>query len=291
MPVLSSLPVVLPASSIVFPTGTAEGQNLAIAATQGIRNTEAVGVLIDKIVVQTTGISTNVSAFPMINLRWRNYSITDSFIPVTAAAWPQNRLPESRSNYSIKLSKPIYLAPGEFIYVAARSDLFPTLLQAATVSVVGIGRQCAAPPATRWLPFLPDYLGPVYQSNTGNPIADQSTPADLGNPFDVPLVIERMIGRVLVSTDGIQFDDLTPRQVWNTFQVRISDHRDNFWVATPSPVPIVFSAVDCSWIMNHTLEPKGFLRVEFEGTANVSDAPVSAYARAVVGLVSYRRIA
>lgn len=296
MSVLRTLPVVLPASTITFPAGVVANAPVAIAAVQGIRNTESTGVLLDKIVVISSGAATLAGGgpVPVIELRWRDNQITGGFVTLPAVAWPQDRGVEGQRNYAIKLSKPIYLAPGEIIAVSARSDFFPTLGAPVFVSVVGIGRQCDFPPAERWLPYLCDYVGPAYAVGGGAVISDQSVPTDLGNPFGTGLVIERMIGRVLAGLSGafpLAFRDDEPRAFWNAYQLRISDHRDNFWVANPTALPLVFNTVDRSWMLNHTLESKGFLRVEFEGIANISDLGIVAFTRAVVGVVGYRRIA
>jgi hypothetical protein len=105
------------------------------------------------------------------------------------------------------------------------------------------------------------------------------------------MVIDRVIGRLLAFNNPIGAWLDREIQSWSMgFLLRLSDHRDNFWVASPSPLPLVCSAVDRSWMLNHTLEPKGFLRAEFEGILNIADPAGFTTARAVLGFVGYRRI-
>ena len=277
MGVLHPMPVVLPANDLLFPNVPLSVRNMQ----PGIRNTEPVGVLIDRIVFAING--GNVPATSLITeLRWGNEPLTNGFVSVSAVGWPQNRLYEFNdpSSVVVKLDRPFYLPPGDYIDVAIRNDFFPSNA-ATSISVMAIGRQ-APEPAERWIPYLTAYRGPLYQA--GQAIADQSNPNDLGNPFNVPLSIERMIGRVLIS-NGTVFSDYDPDQQWMSFGVKLSDHRDNFWVAQATPFPLVFNTVDRSWLLNHEMEAKGFLRLEFEALGAITQA-----ALAVVGLVGYRRI-
>lgn len=275
MNVLHPLPIILP-TSIVYPAVTPNGTE--ISANYGIRNTESVGVLVDKITV----VSAVTSAWH-ISLRWRNQPITNGFTALAGISYPQNR-DEEVFVASIKLSRPMYLAPGDYISTSLRNDMY--LNPGETVSITAIGRQ-AEEPAEKWIPYLTSYTGPIVTDSSGAAISNQSSPPDLGNPFDTPLFVERMIGRVLTGAAVTQFSDLDPASVWNTHLIRVSDHKDNFWVAQPTPLPLVFNAVDRSWLMNTEIESKGFIRVEEEGTANVAGV---GFSRAVVGLVGYRRI-
>ena len=299
-PVLSPQPVVLPAAAGGSVSMTS-GVGGPAAFQPGIRNTEAVGVLIDKIVLSSRnsagGANPEGPGFQLawlVELRWQNELLTNSFVPLPAVCWPMNRESEYFSRWAIRLSKPMWLEPNDYISVTVRNDLAVEYSPAAyVITAAAIGRQCATPPADRWLPFLSAYLGPSY--GTGATISDQSGPADLGNPYDTPLFIERLVGRFFAGDSGGAWWDDDPEPAWVPYNVRISDHRDNFWVPTPTQFGAVFGPTDRSWIVNHTLEPKGFLRVEFEGTANNAGITLpqggTRVSRVVVGSIGYRRIA
>lgn len=277
------LPVVLASTAVSYAAADPIGTRYAMPL--GIRNVEEVGVLIDKLVMSISGVLLPTVS---VELRWRNEPLTNGFVPLPAMTWPQNRLAESSPLarvYTLELARPIYLPPGEYIDAAVRNDLSSGSVSAFVLT--GIGRQ-AIEPAERWLPYLTSYFGPAYTDNSGNAISDQSSPPDLGNPFGVPLYVDRMIGRVLNGASAAALDDLDPTPLWNTFSLRVTDHMGNSWVPMPTPMGIAFNAVDRSWLMHHMMQPKGYLRAEFEGTANVAGLGVS---RSVVGLVGYRRIA
>ena len=290
MGVLHALPVVLPSAQITIPLNA---PNTILSAQPGIRNTESVGVLIDKIVF-TCLSTTTVARALYVEVKWNNEHVTNGLVSINAVAWPRNRGVELQtSSFVLECLRPIYLEPGDYLSISISTSGFAGFNPASTITATAIGRQCSAPPNERYLPYFCAYEGPVYAVNSGVVISNQSTPADLGNPFSTPLFVDRMIGRVLSIGAGlIGLADRNPSPMWNTFGMRVSDHRDNFWVANPTALPLVCNTIDRSWILHHTLESKGFLRVEFEGIANIADPIVAiTQAQAVVGLVGYRRIA
>lgn len=284
MAVLHPLPTIL-TTRVRIPLASAGAY---VAVVPGLRNTDAVGVLIDSIVFGCNMISTAQGV--QIDLRWHNEQLTAGLVDLLAVAWPwPYPATGATGTVAIKLTRPMYLAPGDFISLGAVSTAGGRAVNDLTVAA--IGRQVAAAPHEVWLPYLQDYIGPTYAINSGAAIADQSGAADLGNPFDVPLEIERMIGRVMrADPPPPWFIDTLPSPIWSTFTMRVSDHRDNFWVSRFAPLPIVCNGPDRSWILNHQLEPKGFVRVEFEGVANVADPDGFHDCRAEIGLVGYRRI-
>lgn len=278
-------PIVLASGLIPFTALDAAGRERN--GVPGIRNDGPVGVLIDKIVIR---VNNGAVEGALIQLRWRNEVLTNGFAVVGAIAHPVNRAYEGYG-FVVRLSKPMYLPPGEFIDVSLRNDLAVGAGGLAdNAIVVAIGVQ-AEEPAEKWLPYLTSFVGAAYTNGSGAAISDQSAAPQLGNPFDVPLYIDRMIGRVLECPNGagVLWQDFDPSPVWSTFLVRISDHLDRFWVPTPTAMPAVFNAIDRSWMLRHSMEAKGFLTVSVEGTANQTDGTASS--RAIVGLVGHRRIA
>jgi hypothetical protein len=275
MATLNSLPSIFGTSMITY--NGPEAVNTVIVPQTPLRNGDSVGALIDRIVVS----SRTVGAGPFaIEMAWRDNPITSGFVRVGAVAWPQNRAGEANVSV-VRLARPMYLPPGDFLNTRIRSEGALGTTYQLNISV--IGRQ-AEEPAERWLPYLTDFVGASYA--VGAAISDQSTPADLSNPFDTPLFIDRLVGRVLIFGDSV---DPEPTSAWAAYNVRISDHLDNYWVPTPTPFPLVFNTVDRSWPISHEMDPKGFLRVEFEGVAPAPSAGPTT--RAMVGLVGSRRIA
>ncbi len=287
---MAPFPAVLSAAPIAFTAADPGGTRRAPAF--GIRNTERVGVLIHKIVFPVSGVVGN--AYPtslQVDLRHGIEPLTNGLVPLAGISYPPNRAIEMNYAGTIALARPIYLAPAEELQIAIGNALFPAT--AATIIPTAIGVQVAAPPPEMWLPYLTAYLGPSYLINSGAAISDQSNPNDLGNPFDAPIFVERMIGRVLegLAAAGSFWDD-EPDAPWGTFLARISDSAGRDWVSDPTPLPTVCSPIDRSWRLGVEMAPKSFLSVEFEGTSSVAAGGGGlTQARAILGLMAYRRIA
>jgi len=278
---------VIRSAQIVFVAGDPAGK--VINAQPGLRNIESRGMLIDQILIESEQAG---STGALVELKWRDNPITNGFITLGAVARVLNRRMETGAAAgpvsALKFARPIYLPASEYISVAVQNSLANGGTGLTTLNISAVGRLVDEVPAERYLPYLADYLGPVYTDNTGNAISDQSTPGDLANPFGVPLTVERLVGRVLVAAaTGGPYRDADPAAIWTTYLIRISDHRDHFWTPVATPFAIVFNSSDRSWILNMPLEPKGFLRAEFEGTANVVGA---GFSRVAIGMLGYRRI-
>lgn len=296
---LSAHPVVLPASVVEF--GILEDAGIIRGASEGIWNTESVGVLLDKIVFFTrAGVNQGIDF--RVQMRYRNEPITNGLVRLGGIAYPQNTLMEvsqiggsleatAGGTAVVKLARPMYLAPGERIEVAIQNAATGEPV-ASIFQAVGIGRQAAAAPVERWLPYLATYETPDVSQLASDLVSVASTPQDLGNPFATPLEVERIIGRVLGGVLPAQaFKDVSAYPPEDGFQIRISDAQDQFWISAFAPMTAAFNRVDRSWVVGHTLPAHAYLRAEFEITPGWSTAVTSAsYARAVLGLVGYRRI-
>lgn len=298
---LTPLPVVLQTDRVLFPTTTPLGAYGASPAM--LRNYDDRGVLIDKILITAREAASGVpnryaSQGVSIRLRWRNEPITNGFVPAVAVSYPRNRYFEHTT--VIHLAKPFYLPPNDFVSVEYRWDLtFPGpapvpggFNAAVYLQTYGIGRQ-SLPPAQRFMPYLTAMIGNAVNGEIAATYEQQSETLDLGNPFDRPLHVERLIGRLLacgnVGTDFV--NDLGPNPIWSLFRARIWDDRENIWVPTPTPLPSVFDLVDRSWLVGVTLPPKSYLTASIEKDVSTwNPASYARYQRAVIGLVGYRQI-
>jgi hypothetical protein len=278
--ILSSLPVVLPAADVSFgftdPAGTSRG------ATKGFWNTEPVGVLIDKLVfsllINFSGVDVSaVYPVPTVKLRYGNEPVTNGDLLLTSVAWPKNALYE-RSAPTIHFSKPFYLPPGGILDVSYTNAFFggaPGIIRAAA-----IGRQALSPPPERWIPYLTSF----EVENGTSAIDFISTPQDIGNPFATDLFIERVVASLFLGggSDG----PVEPNTDWSRFFARISDHRDNFWIPTPTEFISAVDPLTRSWVVNTILAAKGYLRVEISGPAIGENDQLTA----TIGTIGYRRL-
>jgi len=276
------------AATLTFATTDAAGR--VLAPQPGIRNPESGWFGVERLTIETdTGGVDGI----LVEIKYRDNPITNGFVPVGAVTRSVNRRFETgaaKSVASFDFSKPLWLAPSEYLTVNVQNTLVSGASGLTNVNMCAHGKRVFTEPSEVWLPYLSAYLGPVYTDNTGNAISDQSAAgAQLGNPFDVPLLVERIFGRVLTASAAAgPFNDNDPSPIWLTYLLRISDQEDHFWTPFPTPLPLVFKTIDRAWNVNVNLDPKGFLRAEFEGTANVTSL---GFSRAAIGLAGYRRIA
>jgi hypothetical protein len=259
-----------------------------IAAPIGLKNTDSVGVLIDQLAFSVAFTDGTGSAQDIgVSLRYRGEPLTNGWVSVSAICPVRTEEFDQEGFRVVRLERPLFLAPGEGIDVSGAmlfGHTVPRIFQ-----VVAQGR-FADPPETRWLPYFSTFAGAVQDRTSGALFSSVSTPQDLGNPFKGPLVLERLVGRVLTSTSATgPFGAGIPTVASSPFNVRLSDDQSRWWIPTPTPIHTVVNVLTRSWRLNYTLPPSGFLRVEIEGTATWPASGVR-YAIPIVGMVGYRRI-
>jgi hypothetical protein len=279
---VNALPAVLPADPIAIPAGSAAVH----AAPLGIRNPETVGVLLDKIVFADTGGAAPISVYSF-SLKQDNEPITNGLVSAAAVCYPRNRLVERDGVFVLHLAKPIYLAPKAHLDVAVQADLqVPT--DDRVISAVGIGRQTPAPPRERWLPYVSNYRGATvdFSQPAGTPFTDTVQGGVLGNPFNYPVSVERVIAAVLVGEDPADLRLGDPQRLWGKYRARISDQHEKFWASRPVSILSLTDQNDRSWPVGITLGAHEGLTLDVEGetTGEVR------FAQLHVGLVAYRRI-
>lgn len=285
-------PVVLASDVITLPA--AATPSMAVSAPHGLRNNDDVGVLIDQL-----NFSSGLPGPPAVvgvSLRYKGEPLTNGWVPqVGICPVTNDRFDDYAIGFlTVRLAKPIYLGPGEWIDVSAT---LPYKGYGAPFSFQAFaqGRFADAPaPNDRWLPYFATYNGVGQDGSTNAVFSMVSTPQDLGNPFpDRSVIIDRLIGRVVAGATGVlgPFYASTPSVQWPAFKMRISDDQARWWVPTPTPIHAATNVLTRAWRLNYALPPQSFLRVEIEGTATFAVAPNNfTYALPIIGMVGYRRI-
>jgi hypothetical protein len=280
---------------------TPAAAGVAIGAPIGIRNNDDVGVLIDQFMFDMptlTGVTTAGFAGPeyAVSLRYKGEPLTNGWVSLPGCCPVQNEQIDRLYGQAVRLAKPMYLAPGEWIDVSVRGDHgnaptpggFATF--GTTVTAYARGR-FADPPAERWLPYLATYTGTVLDGTTNVLFSMASTPQDLGNPFRTPLLIERLVGRVIMGTSAATLNVVIPNQpVWAQFKMILSDDQARLWIPTPTPLYVATNLLTRSWRLNYMLPPQSFLRATIEGTATWNAGIGRNFAAPLLGMVGYRRI-
>ena len=280
-------PVVLRAEPVTFTPAMASGTSLS--PTHGLWNTESVGVLINRISfnISEKDLAAVLPTALTVKLDYHNEPITNGYQPLAAISYPENRRFELHTSV-IRLSRPFYLKPGEWIDVTIKNDILGHS-NTVVVNPVASGIQ-ANEPDVRWIPYLTSFRGTV-QITTGGAVTGTSVPPDLGNPFATTLYVERLIARILNGSvaAGPLTDLLFNLRSWgNVISARLTDHHDNFWISRFVPFASIVNTNDSSWIVNTDIESKGFLRAELDGTANLFGE--TSFILPVLGLMGYRQI-
>lgn len=242
-----------------------------------------------------------------VQLRLGNEPITADFVPLPAMTWPHDFLHEggwgvsggtadALGGYYLRFSKPVLLNPKQFIGVQYR--------HAATTSQRLVVTALCRPTDSvtqHFMPWIAKWTPPARTDGVANYV-DGSTEADLVNPFDSEMLIERFIGRVFHGTlagstlkeIGQQAGAAVDNQgqlLFDSLRVRLDDHKGTQIVRDATPFGIVFEAIRKSWVVNTQIDSKGFYRMTLESklaTQIVSGtpAPVQAY----IGMLGYRPV-
>ena len=240
-----------------------------------------------------------------IQLRIGNTPITADLVPVPSMTWPIDHFIEDangltgftsvQQGYYLRFSKPVHIEPGEAIMVR----WLHTATTAQRLTVTAICREANPADGQGFIPWITKWIPTVHTDGTGNFI-DESTPADLVNPFDDTILVERLIGRLWwgsmasgnlreIGKENPPAIDQQPILPFDTFRVKAEDHEGTQIVRDATPFGVVFEFIRKSWAVNATLAPKGFYRVTLEArlATQVVDGtpqPITPF----IGMLGYR---
>lgn len=212
-----------------------------------------------------------------VQIRIGNTPITEGFVQLVAMVWPADASAGREDGltpvadklpFLLRLSRPVLLAPGERIMVQAQHlDLGMTSPTAAVATLISVTAICE--PVTRgtkgFTPWLAAYRTPIHLDGSGV-YEDSSTEADLVNPFDDSMFIERIIGRVIVGDyangEHIAFGGSNDRNLlFDAIRLRMDDHQSGQIIRDATPIGVALEFVTRSWVVNSMIAAKGFYRV------------------------------
>lgn len=201
-----------------------------------------------------------------------------------------------------RLPKPLYIPPGELL--VPRAHYVPSLVagafdpqQQATVRVTYACRALprgTPPPEVIRVPWVSFVQAPLIELDTANVSSYEfeSMISDLSNPFEVPLHLERFIGR-LVSSGVEDVNMTTTGRLYELYssllQARLTETSGRFSVRDPVPFGHLFQALDRSWEVRTVLPPKSSYRLYLEATGlEESGDDLDIYP--CVSMVGYREV-
>lgn len=182
--------------------------------------------------------------------------------------------------------KPLYLPPGEelTIKVLGGYDSSDSGANAQVWSVKAAGRRLFEDdpiPDVLHIPWVSSFIS---KANNGlGTHFTNTTPADLVNPFNETLHVQRFVGLHNMTY-------LLPARAMRSTTIQAADSFGNILIRDPTSFTSIFTPLHLSWTVHATLQPKGFyLFSVLEDYAAYSGAFTSV--QWGLSLVGYRQVA
>ena len=210
----------------------------------------------------------------LFQLRFRfalgRHPLTSDFIPAPLLGKVLNETQDRQAGpldtdtgyVSWRLPRPLYVPPGGFLVPTCFNSLDPYVNRTANVRVSYVGRSIESAmiePKRIDIPWVAMFLG---ETRVGGPDAifvEESRESDLYNPFDVPLRVQRFIGRIPWIADLNQMSERVPIMTSGLHSlVRMTTSEGHHAIKEPTPFGHVFNVTDRSWNAASILKPKGF---------------------------------
>lgn len=261
-------------------------------------------MLLDEVRIYITGatVATPITYGLGLDLKLGRVPLTKDFVPIANFGKALNDDPDPpgiligqgpmnvRGPWTWRLPKPLYIPATEFLIPRIFNNPVYAASQTRTITIAYAGRALDVDervPDAIDVPYVSYWQTPIQSAGSATP--QQSTEADLVNPFNEPLAVQRFIGRCWAN--GAQFPGagvLGFPDVGFSVAVRAANSNGVIMVKDPTPFPTVFSLTDRSWTVNSLLAPKGFFifYLDFDqfGEEQVDDiAPM-------ISMVGYRKV-
>lgn len=186
---------------------------------------------------------------------------------------------ESGGPFTYKLPKPLFLLPEEYLVPRVYHNPAFGTSEAQVLEVIYVGRSLPADfprPQVRHIPWIAQAPKLDATITTSGDTIVQTTEADLVNPFDVPLKVQRFIGDFYNSVDRAGNVGVTADVQGELTLMRAVDHEGGILVKDSTPFSHLFGYNDRSWTVNTVLAPKGFFIFFIERNyAGLSGDPVT----------------
>ncbi len=212
--------------------------------------------------------------------------ITNGFLPLPILGSPLDRLAAVEGYWTWRFPEAMLLRPQERVVLRFRV-LGTTITE--QIAVDAVGYVADAPQAlgrVREVPYATAYSAGPIPSDTAAFRVESKEP-DLGNPFAVPLFVERLAASVILSSypqDGRLQTDLLA--VPRALTLRVVDARGNVVFRSPTPFTSAFDPLRTSWFVRTWAPARHFFLATLEGSFAGSDVK-NVYPS--VGLVGTRK--
>lgn len=216
-----------------------------------------------------------------VQLKLGRVPLTNGFVPIWSLCLGVNQTFGANAEQVVQQSGDRAVAPSLYtwhlpkpLYVPTGGYLDPLFQNAAvhfntakTCRIVYAGRVLSADapiPEKIHVPWATAFVGASKAAGTDT--TEQSREHHLVNPFDVPLKVQRFIGR-LAQVIGSFAEAPSAGAVDAALQlatIRMVDSGGRIVIRDPTPFNHVFSIKDRAWTVNAVLPPRGFYVAYFD---------------------------
>jgi len=212
----------------------------------------------------------NLGALVSVKMQLGQRYLTRDSVPVwlfgTRLSWLDEQhtsallaTPQSFSRYRWRLPEPLYVEAGQVL-----SSVFSRgadVLSSINVQVTYVGRTVSPDQPRPRVVAIP-YVAPFV--STAGLTYEQSNEFDLLNPFDIPLRIQRLTGRVLQQTEVttnvykiIEVLSLTPAVAGGGVTILMNDSWGGKMVNDRTGPSDIFDCLRAAWTVDTMMPPKG----------------------------------
>ncbi len=246
-----------------------------------------------------------------VELKLGETPITKSFVPIGLFGKVMNdsqTFGESGDNtnytpdvFTWKLPKPLFIPAREFL----RPTIYFSPYSGAPSTTVTIMYACrplpkgTPNPQTLHIPWVTSFVPPMVSTPNATDRSDQSTPADLYNPWDEELHVQRFVGRLMgqnLGEDQLHMSlasaniDLTDGSLITGTLVSAQDSFNNILIRDRTPFAHVFDFIDRAWTVNCILPPKGFYLFTVDRIWAAYDPSPAFIATTGISMVGWREV-
>lgn len=206
----------------------------------------------------------------------RNSMLTGADGTSTEVAFP---------NWQWKFQKPLYVPEGAVVVPKLYNNSGVTV----QVRLTYVCQEAPGPaPQELYIPFAANFIG-AGGVGGANVFTDISQESDLLNPFDEPVFVRRMVGRVAKDrTSDAQYSDQD--LVGLGLKVRMSGSSGRAVVRDPVPFNHLFPTTHRQWLTNSVLAPRGYYVVAVEQDYSAFGGLSANRFQPVIGMSGYRKV-
>lgn len=234
-------------------------------------------------------------AFPWNDIRVEltmGGSVSFTYQPVPLAALNTSPNPYLfRYGYNsvvFRLPKPLYLNPGDMFVPRFHNRTQRNI----EIQVTYAARRTPVRPSENWYPYITSYTTAQFPMTAStDSFLFESTPSDLVNPYDVPLLVDRLVGYIggpgPLSESGTSIYDY----VGEYLNVRLFDSNERPIVRDLTPFNALFNLQSRAWQMKAILHPHEYYiaQLSYENNAAQYVVNTSIYNNANIILIGSRR--